>query len=312
MATLLTSSGNLLADRRFAFARDLAARGDLDAAVDLLAQTVVLAPDFAAAWYALGDLQDRLRMSDQAAQSFRQALRHDRDDRHGAGLRLARLGVAAADMPPAYVETLFDQYAERFERALLDDLAYRGPALLRAAVERASPPSPRFARMLDLGCGTGLAGAALRPCAGRMIGVDLSPGMIGEAERKQLYDRLEVAELNAFLNAEAAAGARFDLIVAADVFVYMADLPGACARIARVLAPDGLFAFTVETHEGEGMILGATLRYAHAPGHVQEVLARTGLRPLVADAQSIRSEKGMPVPSLVVVAGHDPPLASAG
>lgn len=320
MAALFQSSGNLLADRRFAFAQDLAARGDLGAAADLLAQTVALAPDFASAWYALGDLQDRLQMPAQAAESFKQTLRYDGDDRHGAGLRLARLGVtdAAAGMPPAYVETLFDQYAERFDTALVDGLAYRGPALLRAAVERASPRSPpasapgssaspgsassrspAFATMLDLGCGTGLAGEAFRDLAVRITGVDLSARMLAGARTKNIYAELVHADILAFL---ATSQARYDLAVAADVFVYVADLAPAVGAVARVLVPSGLFAFTVETHAGDGVVLGEKLRYAHGEAHVRAALASAELSVTEIAAVSTRNEAGTAVPGLLVVA----------
>jgi predicted TPR repeat methyltransferase len=305
MVSLFQSSGNLLADRRFGFAQDLAARGELEAAADLLAQTVALAPAFASAWYALGDLQDRLAMPAEAAQSFRQALRHDGDDRHGAGLRLACLGAAdgAAAMPSAYVETLFDQYAERFDAALVEGLAYRGPAVLRAAIERASPSAPRFAAMLDLGCGTGLAGEAFRDIAARITGVDLSAGMLAVARPKGIYADLVQADLAAFL---AACGATYDLVTAADVFVYVADLAPMAAAIARVLAPLGLLAFTVETHAGDGVALGDKLRYAHGEAHVRAALAVAGIDILDITPVSTRTEAGAPVPGLVVVARARP------
>jgi predicted TPR repeat methyltransferase len=153
---------------------------------------------------------------------------------------------------------------------------------------------------------------AVRPLVGHMTGVDLSSGMVAEAHKKQCYDRLEVGELNLFLQGEAAERRRYDLVVAADVLVYMADFAGAAAKVAEVLTPDGLFAFTVETHTGEGMILGETLRYAHAPAHVAEVLGQAGFTELSSDSVSIRSEKGVPVASLVVVARHNQPVASTG
>ena len=314
---LFVSSGDLIADRRYQWALEYAARGDFAGAVEVLMQTVALAPAFATAWFALGAMRDRLGDRAGAIAAFEQARDADPDDYHGARLHLERLGAAAAlpEMTAVYVRRLFDQHAPDFDKSLIERLGYRGPALLLNAVRRACETAGRplrFERMLDLGCGTGLAGAAFRPHVGHMLGIDLSAGMIAQAQEKQAYDRLEVAELNTFLVAQAAAGARFDLVIAADVFVYMADFSGACARIAQVLAPGGLFAFTVETHAGEGMILGATLRYAHAPPHVDEILGRTGFKTLVAEPESIRSEKGVPVSSLVVVAGHNSPLPLSG
>jgi predicted TPR repeat methyltransferase len=299
MAVVFVSSGNLLADRRFTFAQELAERGELDAAADLMAQTVALAPDFVSAWYALGDLQDRLEKPAQAAAAFRQALRRDGEDRHGAGLRLTRLGVADIPMAPAYVETLFDQYAERFERALVDELGYRGPELVRAAIERTLPSTVRFAHMLDLGCGTGLAGEAFRDRADRLTGVDLSAKMLAAAQAKRLYADLVRSDLSSFL---AGAAGRYDLVVAADVFAYLGDLAPVCAAVAHVMAPAGLFAFTVETHDGDGVVLGEKLRYAHGTAHVRAALAAADLAVVEIETASARDEAGVPAPGLVVVA----------
>jgi len=311
---LFVSSGDPAADRRYQSALGLAARGDLAGAVEVLVQAVELAPAFATAWFALAAMREQLGDRAGAVAAFEQACAADADDYHGARLHLARLGAAAAlpEMTALYVRRLFDHHAPSFDRTLVERLGYRGPALLRDAVGRACESAARpmrFDAMLDLGCGTGLAGAAFRPHVAHLTGVDLSPGMIDAARRKQHYDRLETAELNAFLSAQAAAGACYDLVIAADVFAYMADFSGACGRIGQVLAPDGLFGFTVETHAGAGVILGETLRYAHAPAHVDEVLAAAGFAVLAADPQPIRTEKGVPVPSLVVVVGHNEPLA---
>ena len=147
-----------------------------------------------------------------------------------------------------------------------EHLDYRGPAILRDAVEdvmRAAATPMRIGSMLDLGCGTGLGGAAFRPIVDWLVGVDLSPAMIEQARAKGLYDRLVTADLAAFLAAEAATAAKYHLVLAADVFVYVSDLAPIVAAMARVLAPDGLFAFTVETHSGDGVKLQPTLRYAH-------------------------------------------------
>src|SRR5450759_2597885 len=132
---LFLSSGDLVADRRFDFARDLQLKGDLVAAADLLLQATELAPGFASAWFTLGETRERLGERDAAIEAFRKAEIADPEDRHGARLRLMLLGAAQlAAMPPAYVRALFDQYAAKFEAALVDDLGYRGPALLFKAV----------------------------------------------------------------------------------------------------------------------------------------------------------------------------------
>ncbi len=167
---------------------------------------------------------------------------------------------------------------------------------------RAAATPMRIGSMLDLGCGTGLGGAAFRPIVDRLVGVDLSPAMIEQARAKGLYDRLVTADLAAFLAAEAANAAKYHFVLAADVFVYVSDLVPIVAATARVLAPDGLFAFTVETHSGEGVKLQPTLRYAHGAAYIRAALADAGLTALRLSETSVRSEKGEPVPGLVVVA----------
>ena len=141
---LFLSSGDLIADRRFDFARDLQLKGDLVAAADLLLQAIELAPGFASAWFTLGEIRERLGERDAAIAAFRKAGIADPDDRHGARLRLMLLGAERlSDMPPAYVRALFDQYAPKFETALVDDLGYRGPALLFKAVLSARAADPQ-------------------------------------------------------------------------------------------------------------------------------------------------------------------------
>jgi len=265
---LFVSSGDLIADRRYKAAIELAARGDFVAAADILAQTVELAPHFATAWFALGAIRDRLGDHAGAVAAFERVRNADPDDYHGARLQLARLGggEAAPAMTESYVRRLFDQYAARYDAALTEHLNYRGPALLRDAVGAAMAAAGRqmrFGAMLDLGCGTGLGGAAFRPIVERLVGVDLSPAMIAQAERKGLYDRLATADLSTFLGAEIASGRRYDLVIAADVFVYVNDIAPIVAAIAQVLTPHGVLAFTVETHDGDGPKLLPTLRYAY-------------------------------------------------
>ncbi len=318
---LFVSSGDLIADRRYKWALDQAARGDFVAAADILAQTIALAPSFATAWFALGAIRDRLDDRAGAIAAFENARDADPEDYHGARLQLARLGSgdAAPPMSETYVRRLFDQYAARYDMSLTERLAYRGPALLREAVEKAMRAAGRvlrFRSMLDLGCGTGLGGAAFRPVADRLVGVDLSPAMTAQAETKSLYDRLVTADLTDFLVAEAGNAAKHDLVLAADVFVYVNDLGPIVAAVARVLAPGGLFAFTVETHSGDGVKLLPTLRYAHGPPYIRRALADAGLALAFVSDVAVRSEKGVPVDSLVVVAQAStrpqPPVTSGG
>jgi len=304
---LFVSSGDLVSDRRYKAAVELAARGDFVAAVDVLMQTVEAAPGFATAWFALGAIRERLGDRDGAVTAFRAASRADPADYHGARLQLERLGAGTGQpaMTEPYIRRLFDQYAGRYDAALTVNLHYRGPALLldavKAGLERLGRPM-RFESLLDLGCGTGLAGQVFRPFAGRLVGVDLSAAMIARADAKGDYDRLVVGNLGAVLSDEIAKAAKYDLVLAADVFVYVSDLAPVFGGVARVLAPRGVVAFTVETHSGSGIALLPTLRFAHSEAYLREIIAAAGLKFLAREAAAIRIEQGAPVDGLVVVA----------
>ena len=303
-ARLFLSSGDLVADRRFDFARDLQLKGDLAAAADLLLQATELAPDFASAWFTLGQIREQLGEHDAAVAAFRKAVVADRDDRHGAGLRLMLLGAEKLSaMPPAYVRALFDQYAPKFETALVDDLGYRGPALLFKAVlaARHAVRKPAFfRRAIDLGCGTGLAANAFARGVDHFTGIDLSPRMIEKARGSGLYAELEVADMLEGLRGKPDTSA--ELIVAADAMVYVADLVPVLNEARRVLAAGGLLAFTVETHGGDDVVIGEGLRYAHGAACVRASIDAAGLVLSQLEALSARNEDNKPVPGLVVVA----------
>jgi predicted TPR repeat methyltransferase len=298
------SSGDMIADRRFDFARDLQVKGDLVAAEDLFVQATTLAPGFATAWFTLGEVREQLGDAEGAIVAFRNAQMTDPGDRNGAGLRLIRLGAAElTGMPPTYVRALFDQYAPRFDAALVGTLGYRGPAVLFDAVQevcRASNRPMAFGTTIDLGCGTGLGAAAFAAVAGELIGFDLSPRMIERALATGLYAELELTEIVEGLQRRPDVGA--ELVLAADVVIYLHDLAPLLSEVARVLAPGGLLAFTAESHHGRGVVLGEGLRYACSEDYLRDTIAAAGLRLERLQPASSRTEAGVAVPGFVAVA----------
>jgi len=206
-------------------------------------------------------------------------------------------------MTQGYVQSLFDQYAPRFESALVGDLGYRGPELLFRAVlsVRAAVRKPAFfKRAIDLGCGTGLCATAFAKEVDHFIGIDLSPRMIERARASGLYAELEVADMVQGLYTKPDASA--ELILAADAMVYVADLAPVLSEARRVLVDGGLFAFTTETHAGDGVRLGDGLRYAHAAPYVRASVEAAGLNLSLLEDRSARNEDNTPVPGLVAVA----------
>ena len=306
---LFVSSGDLIADRRYGWALDYLKQGDAAAAADVLEQALEIAPGFATAWFALAVIREQAGDRDGAVAAFQAASDADREDYHGARLHLARVGAGDATpaMTATYVRRLFDQHAPDFDESLVGRLDYRGPAVLLEALAAVNGRPLKFGSVLDLGCGIGLAGVVFRPYCSQLTGMDLSAGMIEQARGKGVYDRLAVGDLSEFLAAEQ--GTRHDLVLAADVFVYCGDLAPICAAVARVLAPDGLFAFTVENHAGPGIALQPTLRYAHGEAHVRTAIEAAALALRHLAPVSTRKEKGHPVPGLVAVASALPSSA---
>lgn len=319
MTLLQFSSGDLVADRRADYAEMLFSGGDAAAAAALLADTLDLVPAWAAGWFRLGEFREAAGERAAAADAFAEALRLDPPDRLGASLKLGLLGAAhAIDAPPsAFVETLFDQYADRFDKALVERLAYRVPDLITAALAAAG--ADRFSHVVDLGCGTGLMGERLRRCTSFLEGVDISAGMLKKAEAKRIYDRLSRQDLQTFDPAAFEAGAPgeaataaergartvvpADLVVAADVFLYMGALDRIVATIAALLPQGGLFAFSVERHDGlEPLVLRPSRRYAHSEAPLRDLLAGAGFTIVSLEAHPIRMDRGEPIEGLIVVA----------
>ncbi|WP_118133042.1 methyltransferase domain-containing protein [Oceanicella sp. SM1341] len=297
MAGTAFPSGDPRADRRAEYAETLADAGETAAAVEVLTGALDLAPGWAAGWFRLGELLEAAGDTEAAARAWDRAVAADPADPLGAGLKrdLARRVPVAEAMPPAFVELLFDQYAPRFERALVDGLGYRGPELLLAGLAAAG--LHRFARALDLGCGTGLMGAALRPRCDWLGGYDISARMLARAREKGVYELLEKRDI-----ARLALGAeRYDLIVAADVFIYLGALERIIGWCAGSLAEGGALAFTLELG-AQPVELRESRRFAHSRAYVTGLLTDAGFSALTVTDCVLREDRGAPVAGLSVVA----------
>jgi predicted TPR repeat methyltransferase len=235
----------------------------------------------------------------KAAEIFEQWLAEEPED------PIARHMLAACtgrDVPArasnGFVRATFDSFAASFE-AKLATLSYRAPALVAAMLEDAGLAPSHALDVLDAGCGTGLCGALVAPFARRLVGVDLSDGMLAHARDKTVYHALVRAELTEYAGANNEA---FDLIVSADTLVYFGELERIVAALARALRPRGLLVFTLEHAVGNGDVdyrLQPHGRYSHRRGYVERLLTSAGLRPKIVEAE-LRMEAGAPVPGLVI------------
>jgi predicted TPR repeat methyltransferase len=274
-------------------------------AIDSASRATRLEPAAAVHWLELGQARRDAKQGERAAEAFRAALVQTPDSwEHYWQLAAVGQGGEAASAyrhvvalaPTDHLRALYDAYADTFEADLVGKLNYRGPEIVLAAVRGVMGDGPFTT--LDLGCGTGLSGAALRPLASRLDGIDLSPGMAARAGERGVYDELVVDDLNAVL---ASRPGRYDLIAAVDVLIYQGDLSLVIGQAARALRPGGGFALTVEEADQAPFVLKATGRYAHSADHLRQAAAAAGLTVARLDEVSTRTEGGVPVPGLVVV-----------
>lgn len=283
--------------------------GDAAGALAPLRQATALAPDTPEPWLALAHALREANEPDAAAEAARRVLGLPglaAPLAAQANFLLAALGGGAApDRAPAgYVRDLFDQYAPRFDADLRDRLRYRTPALLADLLAEAGIAADGTRQVLDLGCGTGLSGVALKPFAARLHGIDLSPRMLAEARRRGVYDALEEADLLAWLPRQRA---RFTLIAAVDVLNYLGDLRPALAGLANAVAPGGAVAFSIESGAAEPFRLGPGLRYRHDAAHVEALARQAGFAVLARRDAVLREEHGAPVDGALFVLGSASP-----
>lgn len=271
-------------------------------AVSCYCKALTLRPQYPEARRLLALAYCVIGQADKAVIVCEEWLRSEPDD---PVARHTLAAVSGRDVPTrasdAYVRKTFDSFAASFE-AKLAQLHYRAPALVAAALADGGLPAAQALDVLDAGCGTGLCGPLVAPYARRLVGVDLSEGMLDHARKKNVYDELVSGELTAYLQDRHHA---FDLIVTADTLVYFGALEDVAVAAARALRPGGRLVFTVEEATGDDAPATYCIRphgrFNHRARYVERVLVQAGLRAEIARAQ-LRVESGLPVAGLVVTA----------
>ena len=277
--------------------------GDLAAALHSYERALALRPDYALAEHYRANALRALGQRAAAVAAYRRALTLGAD---AGEIRFALAALGEADQPDAapadYVKHLFDQYAGRFDRHLVDVLGYRTPALLDALLRPHLASAPVDAA-LDLGCGTGLCATFLRPLARHLTGVDLSQRMLDKAADLGLYDELACADIVAWLaeRPDRSCG----LAVATDVLVYLGDLAPLFARVRHALRADGLFAFSCEAlardDAGRGYAMLPSNRFAHALDYVTGTARAAGFSVLATERAVLRRDHGHDVEGYLIV-----------
>ena len=249
-------------------------------------------------WYALGSIAYALGRREDARIAYENYLELRPED-----ARLQQLMIALRDeappprAPDECIRQIYRHFSSSYETLLRDELDYQAPERLRDTIVAATGERHDLA-VLDLGCGSGLMGALLKPWASVMVGVDLSPEMIALARKRNIYDRLEVCEITDWLERTED---RFDLIVACECLNYFGDLQPVICAAARRLNSGGIFALTVERGDQYPFRLTDTGRYAHHGDHVREVAARCGMAVIRIDEGFLRLEYGAEVAGLYAI-----------
>ena len=331
-ANTLIAAGRAGALTRYALARGLLALGRTDEALAELREASTLAPSSADIAIAMGDALGAVGALPTAIAEYQRALRLDpsstqahlqlaalwldagEPDKAEAELTAAQAGEAdltlIADKRAAiaehralqrssggYVRHLFDQFAADYDDRMRSRLGYAAPETLRDLCALLLGPPRKALDILDLGCGTGLSGMAFVAFAHRLVGVDLSPGMLAKAKALAIYDELIVSDIEDL----PPKPTDFDLIIAADVLVYVGDLAKTFAAVQVRLKPGGLWAFTTEKAETGGFALGPKRRYRHSDTYLRTLAQSHGFEIASLIECVTRHDAGIPVPSLAAV-----------
>jgi predicted TPR repeat methyltransferase len=254
-------------------------------------------PGFSEAHSNLGMILQSSGRLDEALVHFQECLRLSPGNVIAQHHIASLTGQNTERAPDQYVENVFDSYADKFDTHLQQVLQYDIPVKLVALIAQHLPAGAKCS-VLDLGCGTGLIGPEIAPFARQLVGVDLSAKMLEKAQARKLYQRLVRSDLLTMMQKEPVSG--YDLIIAADVFVYVGRLDEIVAESKRLLSGGGLFAFSTETMEagdrgGSGYHLENTGRYAHSLEYLTGLASANGFRVLEMVPTRIRTEQGKPV-----------------
>ena len=283
----------------------LSLTGRTEEAVTAYSKALTLKPEYpearrllALAYCAIGD-------RDKAVTVCEHWVENEPDD---PVARHALAAVSGRDVPARasdrYIQKTFDNFSTTFE-VKLARLHYRAPQLVVDALVETRAADVSL-DVLDVGCGTGLCGPLLAPYARRLVGIDLSRGMLEHASDKHVYDELVQCELTAYLREHRET---FDVIISADTLVYFGVLEEVLDAASLTLRPGGALIFTLEesteSDSSSPYCIQPHGRYTHRATYVEEVLARAGLHTRIGRAE-LRKEQGLPVAGLVVTALKPP------
>ena len=263
-------------------------KGELDAAIDSCNHAIKIKPDYAEAYSNLGNaLKDKGDL-DAAVDSYKQAIKIKPDYAEAKHLLASLTGETTKAAPREYVEDLFDQYAAKFEHSLIENLQYQTPKIITEMIIKRHPRKT-LGSVLDLGCGTGLAGLELRQFCENLDGIDLSEAMLRQARAKDVYDKLIHGDIAEHL---AEADLDFDYFISTDVFIYVGELSDVFRLIKSRNRRRAKLVFSTEHAEGKDFYLEKSGRYSHSKNYIEGLCIKYGYHLSHFEKTKLRKDKG--------------------
>lgn len=278
-------------------------KGENDRAISYFRQALTIEPEFADAINNLANLLAASGNTAEAIALFKRALKLNRNNSVAQHMLDALEGNTTSSPSPDYVINLFDNAANEFDKRLTGELEYKAPQLLHKAISRISDVKSNTLDIMDLGCGTGLCAPLFSGYAKTLNGIDLSQKMLDKARKLDLYDELISGDITKILNQSKH---RYDLILSADVFIYVGDLKNIFKATAKALKPGALFALSLEAENSDvDFRLRTSGRYAHSIGYIKKLAKENDLTESYLEEATIRMDKNKPIKGYIVVLGAD-------
>jgi predicted TPR repeat methyltransferase len=262
--------------------------GRLDEALASYAKAITMKSDYAEAHNNLGNTLKKLGRLDEAEASLKQAIALKPDYSSAKHMLAALIGETTATAPRDYVESLFDNYAVKFENSLVKNLEYKIPRVIAEMIIKDSE-FDLLGSIMDLGCGTGLFGVEINQFCKHLEGIDLSEKMLGEAKKKNIYNKLIKQDIVDYLS---NVSLNFDYFISTDVFVYIGDLSDVFRLIKSSNKTGGKLAFSTEHYDGDSFFLEQSGRYSHSKKYIESLCKTFGYELRHFETQALRKEKG--------------------
>ena len=274
-------------------------QGEQENAITHYRKALAIEPEFADANNNLASLLAATGNIEEAIELFKNALKLNKNNAMAQHMLNALQGNTNTHPSPDYVISLFDNAANYFDKQLVDKLDYKAPELIYQAVGKLSDLHDDSLDIMDLGCGTGLCAPLFHTSAKTLKGIDLSQKMLAKAKALNLYNELFKGDITTQLR---RLNDKYDLVLSADVFIYVGDLKSIFKASAQSLKPNSLFAFSLEAEKsGADFRLCNTGRYAHSMNYIRKLAKENALEERYCTETTLRMDKNEPIKGYIVV-----------